>query len=250
MYGDPNYKGRRVVHCDYAPADVLGYSPELIEYVKAQYCGLVTLVDTWFGKLMDKLDALGMAENTAVMFISDHGTNFCDNPRNVIGKPPYSMYPGLMHLPFLVRLPDERHAGETRDEVVYNLDMTATAYDIAGIESPMGLDGRSVMPIITGDGSWEQREYVTCRYADSLCYIDDDTWVLASIDGKPQDMFDLQLDPECRHDATPKLAQDRFDTAWNRLLFDAAGHLPRYGMGIQLPKQTDAIGQAVVEVGI
>ena len=118
--------------------------------MKAQYCGLVTLVDTWFGKFMAKLDELGLAENTAVFFISDHGTNFCDNPRNVIGKPANAMYPGVMNLPLLIRLPDETSAGHLNDALVYNLDVTATIYDLAGLHSNQGIDGQSLIPLLTG----------------------------------------------------------------------------------------------------
>ena len=111
LYGDPNYSGRRIVHCRYGPAASFGYMPEEIAYVRAQYSGLVSLVDAWFGRLMAKLDALGLAEETYVFLISDHGTNFTDNANGVIGKPANAMYPGVMQLPLLARLPDERGAG-------------------------------------------------------------------------------------------------------------------------------------------
>ena len=243
IYGDPNYDGRRIVHCSYGPADKFGYTKEEVEYVEAHYCGLVTLVDTWFGKFMDKLDELGLSSNTAVMFTSDHGTNFCDNPRNVIGKPASALYPGLMHLPLLVRLPDESGAGRTCDELAYNLDLTATVYDIAGVTSPQGVDGQSVLPLVTGSGRWKPREYVTCRYGDSLCYIDDQTWAIVGIDGTPREMFDLQSDPNCQADATQSLAPLHLARVRERLLSDAGGEFPRYGADGKLIRWTDAIGQ-------
>ena len=49
--------------------------------IKANYAGLVTLVDTWFGQLINinTIDRLGLKENTLVVFLSDHGTNFGEN---------------------------------------------------------------------------------------------------------------------------------------------------------------------------
>ncbi len=157
MYGKTGYDGRRIVHCRYAPADEVGYSRDELDYVRAQYCGLVSLVDTWFGKFMTTLEELGLAENTAVFFLSDHGTNFCDNPRNVIGKPAYSLYPGVMHLPLLVRLPGVS-GGDTADELVYNTDVCGTVSGLAGINSGHGIHGQDLSPIITGEGTWAARE--------------------------------------------------------------------------------------------
>ena len=166
LYANPNYRGITHLSARYGPAD--GYSPEEIEDIKAQYSGLVTHLDHWFGVFMERLDALGLRENTAVLFLSDHGTNFTDNPRNVIGKPANAMYPGVMHLPLLVRLPGGQAAGTDCEELVYNLDVVATAYDLAGMRSEQGVDGQSLLPLLTGQGAWRSREYVTCRYTNSL----------------------------------------------------------------------------------
>ena len=236
LYGAPDYRGRRFMGARYGPAD--GYAPEEIEYIKAQYSGLVTHVDHWFGMFMHKLDLLGLGANTAVFFISDHGTNFCENPRNVIGKPEDSMYPGVMRLPFLVRLPGGQGAGQTSDDLVYDIDLTATVYDLAGIHSEQRLDGQSLMPLLGGAGTWKRREYVTCRYGHSLCYIDERSWVLTNVDGIPQEIFDLESDPHCIRDIKDTADQSRFKVAWERLLADAGGSFPDY----RGSRETDAIG--------
>lgn len=241
LYGDPNYQGRRILYCHYGPAAQFGYTPEEMAYVEAHYSGLVTLVDTWFGKLMSRLDELGLAENTAVFFTSDHGTNFCKNPRGVIGKPDDAMYPGVMHLPLLARLPGVTTPGATCDELLYNLDLTATLYDLAGARSAVGLDGQSLLPLLGGRAGWKRREYITCRYSHSLAYIDDQSWVLTNIDGQLQEVFDLESDPECQTNIAGR-GEDRFARAWERLLQDAGGHFPDYR---GLMDETDALGQAL-----
>lgn len=234
MYGDMNYSGRRFVQFRYGPAEESGYTCEEIDYAKAQYCGLVTLVDTWFGKLVAKLDELGLSDNTAVFFISDHGTNFCDNPRHVIGKPHDALYPDMMRLPFLVRLPDETGAGKTCDELIYNIDLTSTVYDLAGIESRQGVDGQSLLSLLREKGKWKKREYVTCRNNHSICYIDDHIWAIGDVSGAPQEIFDLETDPECRVSILRDDGGGRWKKAWERLLHDADGELPDYREGLLL----------------
>lgn len=237
MYGDPNYSGRRFTGARYGPAD--GYTPAEIAHLKAHYAGLVTHVDHWFGVLMSKLASLGLGDNTAVLFISDHGTNFCENPRNIIGKPEYSMYPGVMHLPLLIRLPGASMAGETHDELVYNIDIVATAYDLAGQTSEQGIDGRSLRPLLGGDGRWQRRDHVTCRYGHSLCYIDDDIWALSNIDGERQALFDLRADPTCQRNIIEEADPALFRRAWDGLLADAGGEFPDY----RGQWETDALGR-------
>ncbi len=150
-------------------------------------------------------------------------------------------YPGVMHLPLLIRLSDEIGAGQVNKALVYNLDLTTTIYDLAGLHSDQGIDGRSLMPLLTGEGSWKPRDYVTCRYANSLCYIDEQNWILTDIDGQLQDLFDLKSDPDCKHDVKDKVDSAIFERAWQRLLQDAGGSFPDY----RKQKRTDAIGQTV-----
>ena len=238
LYGDPDYAGRCIVHCGYAPADQLGYTAEEIAFVRAQYCGLVTLFDAWFGKFMARLTDLGYAKNTAVLLISDHGTNFCDNPRNVIGKPEYALYPGVMCLPLLARLP-KQDTGSVSDALVYNIDVMATLYDLAGMGSEQGIDGQSLTPLISGTGDWTRREYVTCRYGHSLCYIDDEAWVLTNTDGEQREAFDLATDPACQHPLHDAQSTAALEKAWERLCEDAGGEFPDY----RDRSRTDAIGQ-------
>jgi len=238
MYGDPDYAGIRHIDTCYGPAD--GYSKEELAYIKAQYSGLVTHVDHWFGEFMQKLDSSGLADTTAVLFISDHGTNFCENPRNVIGKPNNSMYPAVMQLPLLIRLPGDKSAGTARNELVYNLDLSATVYDLANLKSPYGIDGQSLLPLVREAGDWQPRHHVTCRYVDSVCYIDDDTWALGSIDGKMKEVFDLASDPKCMSPLDDGDAHTRWKRAWKHLLSDAGGSFPDY----RSRETTDALGRA------
>ncbi len=232
------YDGPIIPHARYQPMDEQGMSEAVLADVVAHYSGLVTLVDTWFGMLMDTLERLELLDNTLVIFTSDHGTHFADNPQRVVGKPHYSLWPGVMSLPLLMHVPGGAHGGCVADDLVYNLDTTATIYDAAGITDHQPIDGQSLVPLLTGNGVWRPREYVTSRYGDSLCCIDDDWWVRTSVSGEPGEAFELCGDPFCQDDLVGELPPDVFDRAWQRLLADAGGDLPVYDN----PRRTDAVG--------
>lgn len=238
MYADPAYAGPIIPHPRYQPLAEQGLSAEMLADMVAHYCGLVSLVDTWLGVLLDALERFDLLDSTVVIFTSDHGTHFADNSQQVVGKPHYSLWPGVMHLPLLVRLPGGEQRGPTVDELVYNLDTTATIYDLAGIEDHQPIDGQSLLPLLTGQGTWRRREYVTCRYGDSVCCIDDDWWVRASVAGQPGEAFAVGRDPLCQEDLGEALPAGVFERAWQRILADAGGELPVY----ENPQRTDAVG--------
>jgi len=239
MYADPNYTGRTILHTNYQTKSEEGLSDDELTDIVAHYSGLVSLVDTWFGMLMDKLQHLDLADNTVVFFTSDHGTHFADNPFEIVGKPAHSMWPGVMHLPLLVRMPGGVGAGKVVDELVYNLDMAATVYDLAGIREHQPIDGHSLLPLITGEGQWQEYEYVTCRYGDALCYIDDCYWIRTDVNKELGEAFDVRQDPGCQHNIADSLEPAIFEMAWERIMADARGEMPVYVDG----RRTDAIGQ-------
>lgn len=237
MYADPNYKGITHLSTRYGPGRD-AYTPAEIEHIKAHYCGLVTLIDAWFGHFIQKLKRLGMYDNSLIVFLSDHGTNFVDNPEGIIGKPAYSLYPGVMHIPFIVRFPGGDSAGKRFDNLIYNLDATATMYDYAGIDmSTLSLDGQSLKSLVC-DNQWKDREYLTSRYGDSVWYRDLEHWVIMDANGKPRAVFDIQKDPECQNNILSE-GDEAVEKAWKRILQDAGGELPVYNMR----EMTDAVGR-------
>ena len=215
---------------------LLDQNPELeqsLESLKANYAGLVTLVDTWFGRLMQTLDNLKLRDHTLVVLMADHGTNFAENPEKVVGKPAGYMYPGTMHIPLMVRHPDGIGAGRTSNELVYTLDVPATVMAATGVEPQGGIEGRDLLAD-SGDG----REWLTCRYGDHVWYRDDRTWFFSSLEFEGPRVFDLEADPDCTVNIAAKAA-DRIDLARTRILADAGGDLVRHDN----PHWTDAIGR-------
>jgi len=140
-----------------------------------------------------------------------------------------------MRIPLMVRRPDGVDAGNRYGNLVYNVDMTATMYKHAGL-SDINIDGRSLCDIICG--KCEQREYLTCRYGDTVWYRDSEYWIIIDVNGKPRSAFYLPTDPDCQENIIND-AGDVVKKAWEMILKDAGGELPVYNM----KEMTDAIGR-------
>lgn len=237
-YKNPDYKGRTILHASYGPIDNQ-MTEEEFRHTVAHYCGLISMVDTWFGYFIQKLKRLGMWENSVVIVLSDHGTNFADNPERIIGKPHYALYPGVMRLPLLIHIPGVK--GNRRfSQLLYNLDVTATLYNLAGIDKKIMLDGKDIMDIINKN-QWQGREYLTCRYGDSVWFRDERYWVIMDVKGEARSVFDLKNDPGCQKNiVAEKPVKKIIEKAWKLILKDANGHLPDYR---NLIAQTDALGE-------
>jgi arylsulfatase A-like enzyme len=138
----------------------------------AEFAGMVTYLDRLVGEVLDKLDSLGLAENTVVLFTSDNGpqpgawsdifVEFFD------GNGPYrggktNFYEGGIRVPMLVRWPGKVKAGGTSDFVGYFADVMPTLAEIGGAEArlPKELDGVSFVPTLLGQSDKQQRhEYL------------------------------------------------------------------------------------------
>ncbi|MCF7976154.1 MAG: sulfatase-like hydrolase/transferase [Phycisphaerae bacterium] len=108
---------------------------------KTAYC---TWLDDAVGTLLKKVQAMGQAQNTLIVYLSDHGIKR-------YGKS--TLYQGGVHIPMIMNWPGHIQPGTTTDALVQNIDLAATFYDYAGISLPSAyrMDGRSLRPILEGD---------------------------------------------------------------------------------------------------
>ena len=131
------------------------------------YAGMIWSVDENVGRLLDKLDQLGIAENTVVFFMSDNGglqsPEWKDEP--VTSNLPLRagkghVYEGGIREPWIVRWPGVTAAGSVSDIPVISVDFFPTILEMAGVEQAAGanpVDGRSIVPILQGRGGDPQR---------------------------------------------------------------------------------------------
>lgn len=140
IYGDEAY-GQAVAELpahartDAASVPVPPYLPDTpaVRRAWARYFDLVTAMDAWVGTILDELAADGLAENTLVVFWSDHGASFPRAKR-------WASEAGL-RVPLMARWPGRLPAGTRRSEVVRLLDLAPTILNAAGMATPSHMHG-------------------------------------------------------------------------------------------------------------
>jgi arylsulfatase A-like enzyme len=118
--------------------------PELVKKSIKQTYGMISHIDEQVGRVLDCLDELGIAENTAVIFISDHGDQLGEHGLFYKSVYPYNAH---AHIPFVVKMPGGIK-GKVVDDVVSMLDMVPTVFDISGVSYPGQLPGETLAPVL------------------------------------------------------------------------------------------------------
>jgi arylsulfatase A-like enzyme len=234
LYRDRKYQGKTYLQLPYSTLHQHPQPEAVLADVKAHYAGLVTMVDHWLGRLLDKLKAVGKDRDTLVIFVSDHGTNFGDNLEKATGKPAACLYPGTMDIPLLIRHPGGKGAGKRFREFVYTLDVPATICAAAASSPKEGVDGKDLLPLLEGR-PFSARDYLTCRYSNCVWYTDDKNWYFANVHGENPRLFDLEATEPFAATIAAR-APERIKLAQRRLLEDAGGKLPVYPL-----KDTDKV---------
>jgi arylsulfatase A-like enzyme len=123
------------------------------------YAGVIETLDDTVGRLLAKLDALKLTDNTLVIFTSDNGgLHVPEGPHpRITHNTPYRagkgfVYEGGLRIPLIVRWPGRVPAGKIVAEPVINTDWLPTLLELAGRPVPAGLDGQSLSQLLTGRG--------------------------------------------------------------------------------------------------
>ncbi len=120
-------------------------NPTNIRQMTSIYYGMVTEVDDWVGKILRRLDELGLADNTLVIFTSDHGEMLGDHGMH--GK--FVFYEGSVHVPLLMRLPGVIPPNAVIQTPASQLDLFSTILDYCG-QTGHASEGQSLRPFIEG----------------------------------------------------------------------------------------------------
>jgi N-sulfoglucosamine sulfohydrolase len=156
---DDPYKPSRVFTPDEVPIPGFLFDDPVVRKELAHYYSSVRRADDSVGEVLAALRASGQADNTVVMFLSDHGMPL-----------PFAktqLYHHSTHTPWIVRWPGLTKAGAVDGQhMVSAVDMLPTLLDIAGVPHPAGLEGRSVVPLLKGE-SQAGRDMVIKEYNEN-----------------------------------------------------------------------------------
>ena len=176
-------------------------TPELFQDMVKAYYRLITGVDRAVGKIRERLEASGLAENTVIIFTSDNGFFLGDH--GLAGK--WYGYEPSIRVPLLVydpRLPKEQR-GTRRTEMVLNLDMAPTLLHLGGVTIPETMQGRDITPLLRGQAPPWREDFFYEHTFDHPAIPKSEGVVSLShkylryIDESPvyEELFDLRADP-------------------------------------------------------
>lgn len=158
----PGYDGRIVNPCYWEWRD-RGLTENDIEIAHACYCGEITMVDQWIGRLLRKVESLGLLENTAILFTSDHGFYFGehgffgklreDREKSPTGERYWGrcpLYQEITRVPLLVYVPGLKP--RKTNAMVSLVDLMPTILELAQVKPPKTVQGQSFISILKGEG--------------------------------------------------------------------------------------------------
>lgn len=189
----------------------------LREYA-AVYHGMVKYIDDQVGRILDKLDRLGLAQNTLVVFTADHGDMV--GAHGCVGKSVLSFYDDLVRIPLFLRLPGAIRPGTVLRQPVSQVDLMPTILDYAGQPIPRPIHGRSLRALLSGQKvSW--RDYAYCQRAGNLRMLRTERYKYAfGVKPPMAALYDLAADPDEDHNLAVQPEQAATVRTMHRRLLD------------------------------
>ncbi|PSP92731.1 sulfatase [Halobacteriales archaeon QS_4_62_28] len=143
-----------------------------LAFVQSQFAGSVTMVDRWFGRVLETLDEDGLWDETMVIVTSDHGFALGDN--GWVGKNDFTVYDVIAHTPLMIWHP-EQAAGGRVSALTTAVDLYATMLDAMAVERPADTHSRSLLPLVRGTRA-DHRDAVLFGYWGSSVNVTDGTY--------------------------------------------------------------------------
>jgi arylsulfatase len=169
---------------------------------QALYYAMIEQIDDQFGRILEALERTGLRENTVIIFMSDHGEALGDHGLAHKGA---RFFDGLTRVPMIWSWPQHFKSGVVSTGLVSLLDVAPTLMELVGLPIPARMQGRSLLPILTGDASPDHHHaFVRCEYRDAVdlphrthaTMYRDLRWKLITYHGLDYgELYDLDNDP-------------------------------------------------------
>lgn len=208
---------------DYGPgATVAGYAS--VDKPRATFAAMVSRMDAYVGQVLDKLDELGLTDNTLVIFSSDNGPHqeggadpsFFNSAGGLRGVK-RDLYEGGIRTPLIIRWPSQVAAGSVSEHIGAFWDIMPTFVELTGAPRPHYTDGISLLPTLLGQGDQQQHGYLYWEFHEGggRQAVRMGNWKGVRLNVKeapngPIALYDLQADPAETTDvaaARPEIAK-------------------------------------------
>src|SRR5690625_5051539 len=190
--------------------DQIRNSDDFKKFVDA-YDGSIRFMDEQLGRLFETLEKLGVMDDTAIVISSDHGEAMGEH--GIYGDH-VCADEAVHNIPMIIKWPGIEQKNVEFDELVYNVDLTATITDLLGVPVPKKWDGRSFAGLIKGE-EYEARDHLVWDhglYSVSRS-VRTDEWLMMRtyhpgvVPLEPIELYHMNDDPHM----TTNIADDRED---------------------------------------
>lgn len=167
----------------------------------ATYYGMISMMDKYIGNILDKLDELGLTDNTIVVFTSDHGHLF--GQHGLIAKGPFH-YEDLLRVPLIVRYPGQIPAGTMSPALQSLVDFSPTILSLLGLPAAQHMTGVDQSAVWLGNEA-AVRDHIVCENHHEPTTIHLKTYeetrykITVYFRQSYGELFDLQEDPQELH---------------------------------------------------
>jgi arylsulfatase A-like enzyme len=185
---DAGWHGDRLIWPPYArDADRAGLTDSEARHLRAQYGAKLSMIDHWFGRLLDVVDRHDAWDTTAFIVCTDHGLYLGD--RGIWGKPQVPVQPEMGHIPLLVAWPGT--TPRECDALTTTVDIHATLCEAFGVSPAHRTHGHSIVPLLEG-ATQQVREWALCGVWGREVHVADATRTFAkapTAENRPLSMF-------------------------------------------------------------
>ncbi len=190
--------------------------------VVSRYLGEISLLDAQIGRILKALDRLGLADNTLVIYTTDHG-DMC-GAHGMIDKH-FIMYDDVVRVPLVMRWPGRiEPAGRCDAFVAHAVDLATTFCEVAGVTVPETFRGQSLLPLMMGQRDNGRQDIFSTYHGNqfglySQRMVRDRRWKYIWNATAEDELYDLQSDPgEVNNLATDKAHKDALERLRHRLV--------------------------------
>ena len=122
--------------------------PDDLPVIKDLYAAEVTFSDYCIGRLLEKVELLGLMEDTIIVFSTDHGTHLGE--QGCVQKTPGLLNACVTHIPLIIRYPDKKFAGKSIGGLISAVDFMPTFLTLLGIDDYENVDGKNIWDLAMG----------------------------------------------------------------------------------------------------
>jgi len=219
MYGEPRGEREPTVP-NYGESDYLEESG--LERMRELYAGSVTMTDHWLGMLVDRLDGLGLLDETLLAVVSDGGVALGEH--GYTGRVPEALWPELTGSVMYLRHPEGKGAGGTSGYRASLQDLVPTVLGVAGAGQETG--GQDLGVVLDGGEPEPARPRATLGFGNYSWTEDGDYALSVRNDGEEPRLYDLRKDPEMNENLasqSPEVVQRMYR---DYIVADAGGEPP------------------------